>query len=92
MKNIQATLERESRNAGTLVLWLDCDREGEAIGFEVMAVCQKANPRIRVQRARFSALSDRCVVFFRMWFIIFICTSMYVVCFFLFGGGRGRRV
>lgn len=38
------------------MIWTDCDREGEHIGSEIMAVCRKANPRIRVKRARFSAI------------------------------------
>jgi DNA topoisomerase IA len=87
-----------------LILWLDCDLEGEAIGlnermhiahtrtlqqrldervsfdqivlmkllfasvdchaaagYEVMSICQEANPRLRVQRAHFSALIPRSV-------------------------------
>ncbi len=45
----------------TLVLWLDCDREGENIAFEVAAVCHKAAPRINVLRAKFSAVSPGAV-------------------------------
>ena len=39
-----------------LVIWTDCDREGEAIGAEIVAICRKANPTIQVKRARFSAI------------------------------------
>ncbi|RHY09904.1 hypothetical protein DYB36_000067, partial [Aphanomyces astaci] len=42
-----------------LVLWLDCDREGENIAFEVKSVCENVNRRLRVFRARFSALIPR---------------------------------
>jgi DNA topoisomerase-3 len=42
-----------------LVLWLDCDREGEAIAYEVIDVCKKKNPRIQVHRAHFSTLQQR---------------------------------
>lgn len=41
-----------------LVLWLDCDREGEAIAFEVLDTCQRAaGGRLQVFRAVFSALT-----------------------------------
>ena len=53
---IAATLEQEARLSDWLVLWLDCDREGENIAFEVMHVCSRIKPSLRVYRARFSAL------------------------------------
>ena len=37
---LQRTLEREIRGCQVLVIWTDCDREGENIGFEVIQVCQ----------------------------------------------------
>ena len=52
-------LEQAVRGCTDLILWLDCDREGEAIGFEVMGACQKAQRNLRVRRARFSALIPR---------------------------------
>eukprot|EP00963_Diacronema_lutheri_P006233 scaffold529_cov322-Pavlova_lutheri.AAC.5 len=55
-KAIEGTLQREARNCQWLVLWLDCDREGENICFEVIETCCRANPRLSVFRARFSAL------------------------------------
>ncbi|KDO34566.1 hypothetical protein SPRG_00629 [Saprolegnia parasitica CBS 223.65] len=58
-KKIEQTLKAEAARAQMLVLWLDCDREGENIAFEVKAVCEKANRRLRVKRARFSALIPR---------------------------------
>ena len=36
----QRTLEREVRGAQFMVIWTDCDREGENIGFEVIQVCK----------------------------------------------------
>ena len=57
MKKVKANLEREARTSDWLILWLDCDREGENIAMEVVDVCLKANRRLKVFRARFSALS-----------------------------------
>ena len=53
---LEQSLRRLARNANVLILWLDCDREGEAIGDEVRTVCLQANPRIAVFRARFSTV------------------------------------
>jgi DNA topoisomerase IA len=39
-----------------LILWLDCDREGENIAVEVRNACLEKNPRLVVFRAKFSAL------------------------------------
>ncbi|KAJ1633552.1 DNA topoisomerase [Pavlovales sp. CCMP2436] len=55
-KDIQTNLEQEARRSNVLMLWLDCDREGENIGYEVIEVCLGANPNLTVKRARFSAL------------------------------------
>ncbi|KAF0699846.1 Aste57867_9622 [Aphanomyces stellatus] len=58
-QNLEKTLRAEAAKAQWLVLWLDCDREGENIAFEVKAVCENVNRRLRVFRARFSALIPR---------------------------------
>ncbi|XP_057419211.1 DNA topoisomerase 3-alpha isoform X2 [Lotus japonicus] len=58
-KDIKRTLEEEARRCQWLVLWLDCDREGENIAFEVVDVCRPVNPRLTIKRARFSALIER---------------------------------
>ncbi|XP_028766082.1 DNA topoisomerase 3-alpha isoform X2 [Neltuma alba] len=58
-KDIKRTLEEESRRCQWLVLWLDCDREGENIAFEVIEVCTAVNRHLTLKRARFSALIDR---------------------------------
>ena len=56
---IERNLVELARQCNVLLLWLDCDLEGENIAFEVISVCLKANPRMDVYRARFSALIDR---------------------------------
>ena len=56
MQGIARNLKQEARNATELMIWTDCDREGEHIGSEVAEVCRKVNPNIRVTRARFSAI------------------------------------
>ncbi|BGP25078.1 DNA topoisomerase [Rhodotorula toruloides] len=55
-KGIEANLLAEARNATHLMIWTDCDREGEYIGSIVAEVCRKAKPTIVVKRARFSAI------------------------------------
>ncbi|XP_010270299.1 PREDICTED: DNA topoisomerase 3-alpha [Nelumbo nucifera] len=57
--DIKRTLEEEARKCQWLVLWLDCDREGENIAFEVVEICSAANNHLNIWRARFSALIDR---------------------------------
>uniref|UniRef100_A0A803KNA6 DNA topoisomerase n=1 Tax=Chenopodium quinoa TaxID=63459 RepID=A0A803KNA6_CHEQI len=57
--DIKRTLQQEARGCQWLILWLDCDREGENIAFEVIEVCAEANPNLNTWRARFSALIDR---------------------------------
>lgn len=56
---LQRTLQEEARRCQRLVLWLDCDREGENIAYEVVEVCQGSNPRLDIWRAHFSALIER---------------------------------
>ncbi|KAM7273036.1 hypothetical protein ACFE04_027700 [Oxalis oulophora] len=58
-KDIKRTLEEEARKCQWLLLWLDCDREGENIAFEVVEVCKAVNRNLTMRRARFSALIDR---------------------------------
>lgn len=60
MKPLHTMLTRLARNAQAVILWLDCDREGEAIGDEVQTVCLEANRRLetKIYRARFSTVMD----------------------------------
>ncbi|GAB1608228.1 hypothetical protein Ahia01_001107000 [Argonauta hians] len=59
--NIKKTLEEEIRKCQTLVIWTDCDREGENIGFEVIQVCQAVKSNINIYRAKFSEITPQAV-------------------------------
>ncbi|KAL0956762.1 hypothetical protein HGRIS_002881 [Hohenbuehelia grisea] len=55
-KSIEKNLISEARRANMLMIWTDCDREGEHIGSEIARVCRGANRNITIKRARFSAI------------------------------------
>ncbi|CAF3581946.1 unnamed protein product [Adineta steineri] len=53
-------LEKEARGADVVVLWLDCDKEGENICFEVIDCIDKSiNPNAKILRAKFSSITDK---------------------------------
>lgn len=54
---IRKTLEAEIVSCTDLIIWTDCDREGENIGFEIIDVCRAVKPRINVHRAKFSDMT-----------------------------------
>jgi DNA topoisomerase III len=60
-KGIATNLTNEARSADLLMIWTDCDREGEHIGSEIVGVCRKGNTRLMVKRARFSAIIPKSV-------------------------------
>ncbi|KAJ7957287.1 DNA topoisomerase [Quillaja saponaria] len=57
-------LNQEARGCGHLVLWLDCDREGENICFEVIESSGFSvnEARKRVYRARFSSVTEKDIL------------------------------
>jgi DNA topoisomerase-3 len=55
-KSIEQNLMTQARRVDMLMIWTDCDREGEHIGMEITIVCRKANRNLVVKRARFSAI------------------------------------
>ncbi|XP_058013466.1 DNA topoisomerase 3-alpha isoform X2 [Ahaetulla prasina] len=59
--DIKRTLEREVQLCQALVIWTDCDREGENIGFEIIHVCKAVKPNLQVFRARFSEITPRAI-------------------------------
>jgi len=81
--DIKRTLEEEARKCQWLVLWLDCDREGENIAFEVIEVCTAVNHHITIWRARFSALIDRYYSLGNLFFCFPPMPFMFLVSDFL---------
>ena len=55
-KTIADNLKTEAARAQMLMIWTDCDREGENIGAEIARICKRSNAGIAVRRARFSAI------------------------------------
>ncbi|KAM3427461.1 hypothetical protein MY4824_009430 [Beauveria thailandica] len=53
-KSIAQNLADQARYARLLVIWTDCDREGEHIGQEIVDAAKKGNAQLQVKRARFS--------------------------------------
>lgn len=58
---IKRTLEREIRSCQGLIIWTDCDREGENIGFEIIDVCKAIKSNLSVHRAVFSEITSAAV-------------------------------
>nr|CCC95488.1 unnamed protein product [Trypanosoma congolense IL3000] len=57
-------LAHEAEGCATLVLWLDCDREGENICFEVMQVVERSIRDMRnIWRAKFSAITQEAITY-----------------------------
>ncbi|XP_054891755.1 DNA topoisomerase 3-alpha [Poeciliopsis prolifica] len=61
MVQIKRTLEREARQCQALVIWTDCDREGENIGFEIIDVCKAVKPNLQIFRAKFSEITPNSI-------------------------------
>ena len=60
LEPLERMIKDQARQVHAVILWLDCDREGEAISDEVRTVCLNAgNPRLnrdKIYRAKFSTL------------------------------------
>jgi DNA topoisomerase-3 len=57
-----------SSHCDFIVLWLDCDKEGENICYEVLEICKRNIPRSspkvqRVYRAKFSSIANKDIVY-----------------------------
>lgn len=49
-RKIAENIRREARHADYLMIWTDCDREGEYIGYEIFKEAQRSNRRLTEQR------------------------------------------
>jgi DNA topoisomerase-1 len=56
-KNIVKLLEELARKVEKVTIATDYDREGELIGFEALEIIKRVNPEVRVNRARYSAIT-----------------------------------
>lgn len=64
-KKIASNIKREARDADYLMIWTDCDREGEYIGWEIWQEAKRGNRRIegdQVYRAVFSHLERQHIL------------------------------
>lgn len=59
------------------MLWLDCDREGENIAFEVIDICTAVNQHLTIKRARFSALIERSLAIFILQSPSFVSSNFH---------------
>ncbi|KAI0243784.1 DNA topoisomerase, partial [Massospora cicadina] len=55
-RQVVENLQREARRADVVMVWTDCDREGENIGAEAAALARAVNPSLQICRARFSIM------------------------------------
>lgn len=58
-KKIIKNLKDKAKWANILMIWTDCDREGENIGNEIVEICCKVNKSLQVYRPRFSVILHR---------------------------------
>lgn len=64
-QQVANNIATEAQRCDRLMIWTDCDREGEHIGFEIMEAARKKNSRINsdnVLRAQFAHLERAHVV------------------------------
>lgn len=62
-KAIAQNLESQAKYAKLLIIWTDCDREGEHIGHEIVEAARIGRPDIQIKRAKFSNVERACVFF-----------------------------
>jgi len=58
---IVENINRYAKKSRMLIIWTDCDREGENIGFEIINIATGINKNLFIRRAVFSALTPHDV-------------------------------
>ena len=53
-RSIAQNIQDQAKYCRLLVIWTDCDREGEHIGQEIVDAAKKGNRQLQVKRAKFS--------------------------------------
>lgn len=64
-KEVYENIAQEARTSDKLMIWTDCDREGEFIGFSIFKAAQLGNPNITLMntvRSQFSHLERSHVI------------------------------
>ena len=59
VKTLVSTLKKLAREADSVVIATDYDREGELIGADIKDLVLQANPVVEISRARFSSLTPK---------------------------------
>ncbi len=60
-KKIINALRKTAKQATEIIIATDADREGEAIGVEALRFVTEVNPKIKIHRAYFSAMTEKDV-------------------------------
>ncbi|MHC1599894.1 MAG: DNA topoisomerase I [Candidatus Methanospirareceae archaeon] len=58
-KTIAKALEKIGKDADSITIATDYDREGELIGVEALRIIKKTNPDVNVDRMRYSAITEK---------------------------------
>jgi len=58
-KTIAKALEQIAKDADTVTIATDYDREGELIGVEALRIIKKTNPDVNIDRMRYSAITEK---------------------------------
>ncbi|KAG7664854.1 TOP3 [[Candida] subhashii] len=64
-QNVYDNITNEARRSNKLMIWTDCDREGEYIGYEIFSAAKKGNSRLQISevwRSKFSHLERNHII------------------------------